>query len=97
MARTQICAHVKDPTSICCKRVGLTASDMETQKHCTQGVKKSREKQLKFLCTALDQQSYFCFQSPYDFDKVNIEVPVSVCVFVPHKRSLGNYSHHQQT
>ena len=32
-----ICAHVKDPTSICWKRVGLTAGGiMETQKHCTQ-------------------------------------------------------------
>ena len=36
MARTQICAHIKD-SSICCKRVGLTAGQrMETQKHCTQ-------------------------------------------------------------
>ena len=36
-ARTQICVHVKDPISICRKRVGLTAGGMETRKHCTQG------------------------------------------------------------
>ena len=36
-ARTQICAHVKDPMSIGRKRVDLTAGGMETQKHCTQG------------------------------------------------------------
>ena len=37
MARTHICAHVKDPVSICCKRVGLTAGGVRTQKHCTHG------------------------------------------------------------
>ena len=30
-ARTHICAHVKDPTSICRKRVGFTAGGMVTQ------------------------------------------------------------------
>ena len=30
-ARTQICEHVKDPISICRKRVDLTAGGMETQ------------------------------------------------------------------
>ena len=39
-ARTQMCAHSKDPVSICRKRTGLTAGDMETRKHCTQGEKK---------------------------------------------------------
>ena len=33
-ARTQKCAHVKDPISICCKRVGLTAGGMVTHKYC---------------------------------------------------------------
>ena len=37
---TQICMHVKDPISICHKRVGLTASGTETRKHCTQEKKK---------------------------------------------------------
>ena len=36
-ARTQIYTHVKDPISICYKRVGITANGVETQKHCTQG------------------------------------------------------------
>ena len=31
--RTQICAHVKAPTSICRKRVGLTTGGMVTQKY----------------------------------------------------------------
>ena len=31
-----MCVHVKDPVSICCKSVGLTAVGMETQKHRTQ-------------------------------------------------------------
>ena len=35
-----MCAHVKDPISICCKRVGLTAGGMETRKHCRNGEKK---------------------------------------------------------
>ena len=35
-ACTQICVHVKDPLSICRKRVSLAAGGMETQKHCTQ-------------------------------------------------------------
>ena len=39
-ARTQICAHVKDPISICRKRIGLTAGGIETQKYRTQGVQK---------------------------------------------------------
>ena len=34
-AHTQICAHFKDPVSICHKRVGLTAGGMVTQKYCT--------------------------------------------------------------
>ena len=38
-ARTQICAHVKNPISICRKRVGITAGGMETRKHCTQDTK----------------------------------------------------------
>ena len=35
----QVCAHVKDPMSICRKRVGITAGGVqsETQKYCTQG------------------------------------------------------------
>ena len=36
-ARSQICAHVKDPRSICRKRAGLTSGGMETRKHYTQG------------------------------------------------------------
>ena len=32
-ARTQIGPHVKDPISICCKRVGLTTGGMETRKN----------------------------------------------------------------
>ena len=35
-AHTQMCVHVKDPVAICRKRVGLKASGMDTQKHCTQ-------------------------------------------------------------
>ena len=31
MARTQICAHVKDPIPVCYKRVGLTAGGMEAK------------------------------------------------------------------
>ena len=31
-ACTKICGHVKDPIFICCKRVGLTDSGMETRK-----------------------------------------------------------------
>ena len=31
-------AHVKDPVSICRKRVGITAGGMETRKHCTHKV-----------------------------------------------------------
>ena len=56
-ARTQICAHVKDPISIFRKRLGLTASGMETRKHCTQvggmktemtaSVQESKSKRLK--------------------------------------------------
>ena len=40
-ARTQMCAHVKDPISISRKRLGLTAGSMETRKHCTQGRKQA--------------------------------------------------------
>ena len=36
-ARTEMCAHVKRPTSICRKSVGLTAGGMETRTHGTQG------------------------------------------------------------
>ena len=32
----RVCAHVKDPISICRQRVGLTASGAEARKHCTQ-------------------------------------------------------------
>ena len=35
-ARTHICPHVKDPISICRKRVGLTVAGMETRKHWTE-------------------------------------------------------------
>ena len=42
MTRIQICVHVKDPISICHKRVGLIASGVEIQKHCTQGKRKKR-------------------------------------------------------
>ena len=34
---TQICANVKDPIAICCKRVDLTDSCVETRKYCAQG------------------------------------------------------------
>ena len=34
-----MCAHVKDPISICRKRVGLTAGGMVTQKYCIHYVK----------------------------------------------------------
>ena len=40
MAHTQICAHVKDPISICHNRLGLTAGSVETRKHCTHEKKK---------------------------------------------------------
>ena len=40
-ARTQMCAHVKDPIPICRKWVGLTAGDIEKRKHCTQGKQKA--------------------------------------------------------
>ena len=39
--RTHIYAHVKDPTSICRKSVGLTGGGMHTRKHCIQGKKTS--------------------------------------------------------
>ena len=32
---TQMCAYVKDPIAMCCKRLGLTADGLITQKHCT--------------------------------------------------------------
>ena len=35
-ARTQMCAHVKDPIAICRKSVGLTDGGTETRTHCTQ-------------------------------------------------------------
>ena len=35
--------HVKEPISICRKRVVLTAGGMETQKHCTQGEKNKKQ------------------------------------------------------
>ena len=41
-ARTQICAHVKDPIYICRKRIGFAAGGMEPRKHCTQGRKLGR-------------------------------------------------------
>ena len=40
-ARTLNCGHVKDPISICRKRVGFTAGGMKTQKHWE---KKARKK-----------------------------------------------------
>ena len=69
-AHTQICAPVKDPISICRKRVGLTAGDLETWKHCTQEKEKKlgsailwllafpMENSLNFPCIALGQESY---------------------------------------
>ena len=45
-ARTHICAHVKDPISICRKRVGLTAGGMKTRKHCVQEEKEKKKKML---------------------------------------------------
>ena len=33
-ARTNICAHVKHPISICRKRIGLAAGGMATHKYC---------------------------------------------------------------
>ena len=39
MARTLICAQAKDPVSVCCKRVGLTAGGMVTEKYCIFSVK----------------------------------------------------------
>ena len=71
-ARTHIRAIVKHPLSICRKRVGLTAGDMETPKHFTQEnilFKKlgsavlwlltfPEESSQNFLCIALGQESY---------------------------------------
>ena len=34
MTHTQVCACIKDPISTSCKRVGLTADGMVTQKYC---------------------------------------------------------------
>ena len=64
IARTQVCVHIKDSTSICCKKVSLTASGMETRKYCTQEKKKlgravlwlltfPGETSLNFLCIAV--------------------------------------------
>ena len=33
-----MCAHVKDPISICRKRVGITADGVETRKDCTHDI-----------------------------------------------------------
>ena len=70
-ARTQICAHVNDPISICRKRVGLTAGGMETRKHCTQKKKKRwvapwllafpGENSANFPCMALGQEHYLVY------------------------------------
>ena len=35
--RIHMCAHVKDPISICLQSVGLTAGGVQTRTHCTQG------------------------------------------------------------
>ena len=43
MARTDNCAHVTDPISICRIRVDLTACGMDTRKHCTQGKTKQEK------------------------------------------------------
>ena len=51
-ARTQICAHVKDPISFCRKRISLTAGSMETSKHCTPR-KKTEEKNTKKIGSAV--------------------------------------------
>ena len=68
-ARTHICTHVKDPISICRKRVGLAACDIETRKHCTQEKKTTLvstvqwlltfpgESSPNFSCIALGQES----------------------------------------
>ena len=43
---TQMCAHVKDPISICRQRVALTAGGMETRKHCTYIGKQNKKENL---------------------------------------------------
>ena len=65
-----ICAHVKDPISICRKRVGLTAGGMKTRKHVLHTRKKKLgsavlwlftfpgESSPKFPCIALGQERY---------------------------------------
>ena len=71
MARTRIFAHVKDLISICCKRVGLTAGEMETGKHSTLWKNKKKlpalyygcllssgESSPNFLCIALGQDIF---------------------------------------
>ena len=40
---TNMCAHVKDPVSICCKRVGLTSGGRKTRKRYTREKKTKRE------------------------------------------------------
>ena len=50
-ARTQMCAHVEDPISICRKRVGLTADGMETRQHCTQGKRKAGQAASYYVCS----------------------------------------------
>ena len=70
-ARTQNCAHVKDPISICRNWVGLTSSGMETRKHYKDWRRKKklgsavlwllafpRESIPKFICIVLGQESY---------------------------------------
>ena len=72
MARTHICVHVKDPISICCKRVCFTAGGVVTKiLHTGEEKKKKKlgsavqwlltfpgEKNPYFLCIALRQEMY---------------------------------------
>ena len=72
---TQICVHIKDPISICCTRVGLTAGGTKTQKRVLTE-KKSKKvwvapyygcrrfpqgKQLEFPVHALGQKKYLIY------------------------------------
>ena len=52
--RTQICAHVNDPISVCRKRVGFTASGMVTQKYCINNNNESLLYSAILLCKLLD-------------------------------------------
>ena len=44
-ARTQTCTHVKDPISVCSKRVGLTVGSMETRNTAHMDKKRQKKKE----------------------------------------------------